>query len=306
MKLTTAKVKSSNAYSDDLNSTGFGIVIHITLLAIGLLFVTPAVFGQQNESFTTVKLYTNLYTQTENFDQGGSRITDTARRSFVTNILELNFFNPQKKIDWGIDAYFRASRDHSSNDSPLETLRYENNGRTAQTSFSHIGPKLSWRFSEKIPGLSSKFILLIPLGQNGQNLNSSIPSLDNTGVQFWSQLNYNGKLAEQLYGYAELSVVARLGRDALPHNDVFIPFKVFLSYFPLQAVGIFSYADYTPTITNPSAFYFQAGGGLKIFPSPSWEIELSGGSFLAGKNTGAGYSLNLGLAYKIPSKKNGG
>ena len=254
--------------------------------------------GQGTGPYTQVKLYTNLYSQTSNFDRTSAQIDDTVRRSFVTNIVELNFYRPEKRSWWGIDAYFRASRQAPVDESPFKVLRYENNMANAQTSFSHVGPKFHWRPSEDNENLWFKFILLAPLG-GSTVATSNIPALDNSGFQFWSQVNYNTKLADGLYGYGELSFVSRFGRDATPTSDFFVPIKAFLSYFPIQGFGIFGFVDFTPTISSPTAFYFQAGGGVKFFPSQLWEIELSSSSFLAGKSSGAGYNFNLGLSYKI-------
>jgi|GEM_PF-2599887 len=268
------------------------------LLSLMLSFAVHA----QDKPYTEIKLYTNLYSQTENFDENADKIKDVSRRSFVTNIIELNFQNPNKQIWWGIDGWFRASLLHDEDDSPFQALKYQSNGNTAQTAFSHIGPKLIWKPSKKDPNLSTKFLALIPLGGGTTNIGSNIPALDNSGFQLWSQINYNKKLADGLYGYGEFSVVARLGRNNLPENDVFIPIKGFLSFFPSQGVGIFGFFDYTPTITNPTAYYFQPGGGVKFFPSKKWEIELSASKFVAGQNAGAGFSANLGLTYRIKSK----
>ena len=142
-------------------------------------------------------------------------------------------------------------------------------------------------------------VLLVPLANGSSAFSSNIPSLDNSGFQLWSQVNYNAQLAEGLYGYGEISIVARFGRNTIPENDVFVPIKAFLTYFPMSGLGLFGYFDYTPTFSDPNAFFFQAGGGIKAFPTDKWEIELSGANFWAGKNAGAGYSVNLGLGYRI-------
>jgi hypothetical protein len=267
-----------------------GLILSFSMIA--------SVVGQSTESFTQVKLYTNLYSQTSNFDQTAVQVDDTVRRSFVTNILELNFIRPEKRSWWGIDAYVRASRQGPKSENPLKVLAYENNGLNAQTSLSHIGPKFNWRPVEEHENLWLRFILLAPLG--GSNLSASnIPALDNSGFQFWSQINYNAKLAEALYGYGELSIVARLGRDAIPKSDLFIPIKAFLTYFLNQKLGLFGFVDFTPTISSPTAFYFQGGGGVKLFPNNQWEIELSSSRFVAGKSSGAGLNFNIGLSHKF-------
>ncbi len=269
----------------------FSVIIQISVILCGL--------AQSSAPYTEVKLYNNLYSQTSNFDASATRFDDIVRQSFITNIIELNFHNPTKRTWWGIDAYVRASRKSPTDESPFKVLNYESNGQNAQTSFSHIGPKLYWKPNAENDNLALKFLLLIPVDGQSSTFNSNIPSLDNSGFQLWSQINYNAKLAEGLYGYGELSLVARLGRDAMPESDFFIPMEVFLSYFVHSGIGLFGYLDYTPTVSSPTSFYFQSGGGVKIFPSKDWEIELSAGKFLAGKSSGAGYSINLGLTHQF-------
>ena len=279
------------------------VIMKRTLIFLLITVSLTSVIAQSQGPFTEIKLYTNLYSQTANFDVGSTKFTDTVRRSFVTNILEINLHQPQKRIWWGLDAYFRASRQDPIDESPFKVLSYQSNGQNAQTSLSHIGPKLNWRPNPDNDNLYIKLIMLVPVGGSNTTSTSTLPALDNSGFQFWSQVNYNAKLAEKLYGYGELSIVGRFGRDGEPSSDIFIPIKTFLSYFPAEAIGVFGFLDFTPTITTPNAFYFQPGGGIKIFPSKQWQIELSASSFVAGKNSGAGYSFNLGLSYKIVKNK---
>ena len=253
--------------------------------------------GQESGSHKLyTKLYNNLYSQTDLFNSNGDKMPDTSRRSFITNILEVAFMN-ERRLWFGFDAYLRASKRHDIDDSPFQVLSYENNGLNATAKFSQIGPKLIWRPRAKNQNFYTKFLLLLPLDNKAQNISAGIPTLDNTGTQLWIQAAYNAKLAEKLYAYIEITAVNRWGRKVEPKSDFFVPLKSFFSYFPLPKVGIFGFSDFTPTISNPTSFYLQLGGGVKVFPSDNFEIELSGSKFLVGKSVGAGYTINLGVSY---------
>jgi hypothetical protein len=275
----------------------------ITLLLLFLWGLTNSL-SAQSESYPAikknktlyVKLYNNVYSQESTYNSNGKKISDSVRRSFVTNILEVSFMN-NKRIWFGFDAYYRASRQDPKGASPLKVLSYENNGLNAQASFSHLGPKLMWKPISGNDKLTTKVLLLFPLAKSVQQISAGIPSLDNSGTQFWIQMAYNAKLAEHLYGYLEVSAVSRWGRNGDPSSDFYTPLKAFISYFPVGSMGLFTFSDLTPTISNPTSYYFQAGGGVKIFPTKDFEIELSVSRFLAGKSAGAGHTINLGLAY---------
>lgn len=290
--------RSRNKYTVNMS-----LRIPFLFILLTALIATRSI-AQETPPEIAFKLYNNLYSQKANYDDDSKRVTDRYRRSFITNILEVTIKPHHKRFDWGFDTYYRASLQHAPADSPFDVAKYQSNALTAQHGLSHIGPKLILRPTKKNEQLQLKFIGLIPIGGGQTNLSSSIPALDNSGLQLWSQVNYNGKLLEQVYGYAELSFVGRLGRDNAPKNDLFIPIKGFLSYFPFSKAGIFGWIDYTPTIASTPGYYFQAGGGIKLFPAEGWEVELSTSQFLAGRNVGAGYSFNLGLGYVVkPEEK---
>lgn len=277
--------------------------LSIQLIVLMLSVIISTAHSQDHPPKIHFKLYNNLYSQQANFNDDGDKVDDTFRRSFMTNILEVTVKPHGKRLEWGFDAYYRASLQHPRGESPFEVAKYQSNAQTAQHGFSHLGPKIILKPSKKHDQLNLKFIALLPLGGGQTNLSSTIPALDNSGVQLWSQVNYNGKLIEQVYGYAEVSLVGRFGRDTEPKNDLFIPIKGFVSYFPFSAVGVFGWVDFTPTIASVSGYYFQSGGGLKFFPAKNWEIELSTSKFLAGRNVGAGYTINLGLGYQLEPKE---
>jgi hypothetical protein len=55
--------------------------------------------------------------------------------------------------------------------------------------------------------------------------------------------------------------------------------------------------ELNPTFGNSSGYFLQAGGGIKYFVGNRFELETVATAFVAGRNAGAGYTLNLGLRY---------
>jgi hypothetical protein len=250
-------------------------------------------------AYLDLKLYNNVYSQLQTFDETGNAIDLDERNSFLTSIAQITFGN-NRRLHFGLDVYFRASRTDGRDKGAFNVLRLENNQTNALTAFTHFGPKVIWKPIKSKPGFSIKSVFLVPLNSQPTASNSNLPFVDNSGNQLWVHFAYNAQISSSWYLYSELTSVHRFDRNASPPDDSFLPMKVFLSYYPKQAgLGLFTFFDYTPTISAPTAHYIQIGGGIKIYPFEFFEIELSGGKFIAGNNTGAGSSFNLGLGYRL-------
>lgn len=271
----------------------------LLFLSIFILF-SPYSEAQHGDLNLYAKWYNNLYTQTKSFDENGNRMEEAARTSFLTSILEITA-NQNDHWNFGFDLYYRASYRDSTKGSPFEVLKLRNNNVDARAALSHVGPKLVWspRRNEYIT-----LLFLIPLDNTPSPVTSDIPFLDNTGYQAWLRYGVNIHTGKQWYTFLELAGVYRFDRQGVTDpSDLLVPVKIFQSYFfPKLPIGLFLSSDFTSTFGSSYAYYWQLGGGVKIYPGHNWEIELSYGTFVLGKNNGAGESINLGVAHKWPLK----
>lgn len=105
-------------------------------------------------------------------------------------------------------------------------------------------------------------------------------------------------LADNFQVFAEADINYYFDEGILTkHSLISISGKAFFSYFPNSKITFYAMAEHTPTLEGPwgKNNYSQAGVGGKYLITPHFEIETLFAKFIAGKNNGAGQSINLGL-----------
>jgi hypothetical protein len=235
-----------------------------------------------------IKIFNNLYTQTAFFNSDAKKVNLNERSTFFTNISSF-LLGVKPNINIGFDVYIKSVRNSGESSSPLSVLKFSsgNNTRTALTS---IAPKIKLSPFAKLRNFSFQTLVLIPLASG----TDETPFLDYDDVQWWTQFFFDKMLTNTLLVYLENGWFIRFGNDETAVNS---PIKAILNYYPSN-----KWTVYLPTELNPkwdgvswSAYYFQAGLGLKYQVTANLELETLFTKFFKGKQQGAGVTYNLGI-----------
>ena len=253
---------------------------------------TPSVLIQEG-SFE-LKMFNNIYTQTNFFNQQGEKEAQS-RSTFYTGIIDF-LYGSSKNLNIGFNVFLRGSRFDSPSSSFTDILKFENNAQ-ARFTISHIGPSIKISpFKNK--KYSIKSILLIPIASDLDGSREGQPFLDNHAFQMWNQLFYDTKISEKFRLFTEVTTILKLDTNFdFNKSAALIPMKAFISYFPNTFLSVYTFADFTPSIATSIPYYLQTGIGSKIVLFNKFEIELMYSEFIAGKLNGAGKTYNLGLRY---------
>ena len=198
-----------------------------------------------------------------------------------------------RNINWGFDINVRSVRLDSTNTSPFKIFQFENNDYS-RTTIGFIGPKIKFAPFKNIEKLSVQSSFWIPVSKNMEGT----PWLAWQKLTFWTQVFYDYKLSEKFNLFSEVDVLMRIKEKQSSTSHVMLPISSFLSYFPNSKSTVYVNAQYAPTIsTDGYAYFAKAGVGAKLQLFPSFEIEVSASNFFAGKNQGAGGTIDFGLRY---------
>jgi hypothetical protein len=247
---------------------------------------TPSTLLSPGE--TEIKIFNNLYTQTAFFDSDANKVDLNARSTYFTNISSF-LVGVKPNINIGFDVYFKSVRNGGESSSPLSVFQFSsgNNTRTALTSFA---PKIKLSPFSKLRNFSIQTLLLIPLASDADET----PFLDYDDVQWWTQFFYDKMLTNTLLVYLENGWFLRFGND---ETAITSPTKAILNYYPSNKWTVYLPTEFTPKWDNASwsAYYFQAGVGLKYQLTTNLELETLFTKFFEGKQQGAGVTYNLGV-----------
>jgi len=237
-----------------------------------------------------VKEFLNLYTQTEYFDDDAERRKQNSRSTYFTSTTSVGY-GFKRNVNLGFDLYLKSVLNDDEDASAFEILSFpsDDNARTALTG---IAPKVKISPIRSIPTLSIQTLLLIPFGDDFED----VPFLDYNGVQWWTQLFYDYSVGGDFLVYVESDYYWRLDTDI----ETFVtPLKLILQYYPADRWTVYGLGEYSPSWNDGSmsAYYTQLGFGLKYQLLPNLEVESLVSMFPAGRNKGAGSTVNLGLRF---------
>lgn len=258
--------------------------------------LTPALLLPAGQS--EVKFFHNLYSQTAWYNAAGRRIAADERSTFFTAIGE---WRVGWKPRWnaGLMTFFRSVRYDRPQSNPLAVFRWGNDGLTARTALTHLGPTVRWLPLPDSRTTSLKASLLLPLAPDLQGTRTGRRYLEHDGYQLWIQALYDRRLAEEWQLYAEAALWIRLDRRFRTTNSyAVVPLRAFLSWLPREIFTAYTFVEWSGVPTEPLRnYYLQWGAGMKWYPHRRFELELMASDFFAGAQNGAGWTANLGWRY---------
>ncbi len=255
---------------------------------------TPSALLQKGQ--VEVKLFQNLYTQTSFYNTDGDDQALAQRSTYFTSLNSFVFGSTDsRRLNVGFDVNIKSVLNADPESSPLEVLKFANDGVTGRTAVSSVGPTLKWQPIADWKRVSVYSHFWVPTAENMDGAAGG-PFLEYQQFQWWNQLFFDRTLWNgdwQVFTSIEAWWRFGNGREDL----VQLPMSTFLSWFPSDRFTVYGMTQYTPTARSGGTFFVQSGIGGKWQFTRTWELELSYTDFWAGNNAGAGQTFNVGFRY---------
>lgn len=274
------------------------VLIAITVFVFELGFsqsnlqnYTPSILFQKGD--WEYKTFQNLYTQTKQFDDAGSKIDKGQRETFFTSINQF-LYGINGQINVGLDVWIKSSNNSADAFSPSSGL-------------TGIGPKIKIAPFKDIPRLSLQSTYLINTSDDPEGANGSRYFLEwdaNLWLnQFFFDLPLNDK--SQLFFQQAFWYRMTKSTSSVENNFLETQTSIFYSYFPNSRWTIYGMSEYFPRhydLTNEKgeaffSYFVQSGVGVKYQLVPNLiELETLYTNFWKGsEGEGAGETINLGI-----------
>ncbi|MFB0924323.1 MAG: hypothetical protein QMB65_03415 [Vicingaceae bacterium] len=287
-----------------MNNTGF-------LFTVTLLLLTQIVNGQElnkrsvqdytpsvliSKGQTEFKLFNSLYTQTQFFDKEGSKLDGGGRSTFFTSIAEYNY-GLSSRVTLGGEMWFRSVYNGASESSPTNVLTFSNSNQ-ARSGINLAGIKVKFNPVKKWERFSFQSGLMLSVISDPQSKKLDRPFLDNNRHLWISKFLYDKKISSKFQLFAQLSSWVSIDKELAEENTgIATPFDLFVSYFPNKKFTIYLQNQFWPSIGSEglSSYFIQEGLGVKYQLAKGIELESSYTMFVAGEDTGAGQTFNIGV-----------
>lgn len=270
---------------------------------------TPSVLLEKGK--WELNSFYNLYTQAQDRDAEGNSIKLGERQTFLNAMYQLTHgISSSGKLNIGLDIWASRVLYDPDEGSPFKVLTF-NDGRFSRTAVTGIGPRVRYVPFKGLNGFSIQSTFLFPIADNLEGP----PFTGHDRYTWFTQFFYDMKLTAQWRLFLETDFLYRIDRDGERPNFFRIPLSAFLSYFLRdQRTSVFVFSQYAPRFTNVQAdfvdengfreeefglegWFTQIGIGAKYQVTPKLGLEVSYANFIASRQDGGGYALNLGFRY---------
>jgi hypothetical protein len=252
---------------------------------------TPSVLI--NKGKMEFKMFNNLYTQTQFFDEEGTKKDGGNRSTFFNSIINFNY-GLSSRFTIGGELWFKSTKVGSS---PFGVLSFTND-ENSRSAISGVGMKVKFNPIKKWGKLSVQSTLLVNVLSDPESENLDQPFLDNNRHQWITKVYYDYQFGDKFSLFTQLSTWVSIDKE-LGNDDmgVAVPIDLFLSYFATKKITFYMQNQYWPSLGDDgiSSYFYQSGLGAKYLISNGIEVEGLYTKFLFGENSGAGETFNLGL-----------
>ncbi len=261
---------------------------------------TPSILFQKGE--WEIVSFFNLYTQTEARDRMGNIQSLGQRQTFLNTNYQFTYgVSGSGRFNIGLDLTINRVVYDNEEESPVKVLY--GSGDYSRTVVSAVGPRVRFVPFAKLTNLSIESTFLFPLAKNLE----SPQFVAHDRYTWWTRLFYDLKLNSNWRLFLESGFLYRIKRSDSQDDFFRIPTSIFVNYLPIPKVSLYAFGQYAPlfeTVANEvdeqfglNSWFTQVGIGMKYQLLPALEIEGSYGKFIASRNDGAGYLINLGLRF---------
>lgn len=240
-----------------------------------------------------IKLFNNLYTQTESTFASD----DGIRQTFFTATLEAyTGVGSNRRVNLGFIARGRSNvvggRD------TFDVFQFDGESGTARSGITAFAPSIKFVPFSGVNNFSIQSSLFIPLIDNeteqGVFLEQDGFVLQN---RFFYDYNFPGN---EWQIFAELTSEYNFGNDddSFANDSLNLNPGIFLSYFPSSKFTVLVLAQHSQRIDLGNEFeqdFTALGGGAKYQLTDELNIEALYTNFVRGNNTGLGETFNLGF-----------
>ncbi len=244
------------------------------------------------------RFFSNVYSQTHFFNQNRSRISQNNRTTYFTEIVQWSY-GLNKRFNIGIDFLYKRVRIDPDQGSVFRVFERADHP-LAQAGITGIGPKVRWVPFASFPRLNIQSTLYFPVKKDLEGQGSGKPFLDYDRLFLWTQINLDKMFGQKWQIYGGMDIWYR-SANSFKKEDMILasPLKLIISYFPGRKSSLYTLSEITPTYGENliSSWYSQMGLGFKYFLTEHFESEFLVSRFVAGRNSGAGSTFNLGLRY---------
>lgn len=249
-------------------------------------------------------IFNNLYTQTEEADESGSR-SKVARASFFTSTIKVFYGNSkEKRTNIGLIATLKSN---SFKSDALSALAFSDNKVDQRAGFTSIAPAIKFTPIKNVGNFSIQSSFTIPLADPDDVegvFDEGIPYLDRNSYVFNNQFFFDKSFASdkfQIFTEIDFTLIFGEKGKGFANNSISVPASVFLSYFPNSKSTVYTMLQHVPTYgLGDSGFdqeFTQFGLGGKYQLTDRLNLELLFSDFFRGTSSGLGETYNLGLRY---------
>jgi len=258
-----------------------------------------------NKGQWDIKFFNSLYTQTVRTDQGSSSVT-IPRETFFTNTTEIyTGISENSRVNIGFIFQIRSNTFGGAD--ALDVFKFEDNA-SARSGLTTIAPSIRIQPFASIANFSLKSSVYLPIFKDKANA----PYLDKRSVFWETKFFYDNTFGDNKWQvFTEVDLGFNFGEkstnadadsnvtERFTNNSLFLPFGVFLSYFPSTKITIFVNAKQAFLIDLGNDFtqnYTSLGFGGKFQLTRVLNVEVSFDKFVRGNNfQGLGQTFSLGL-----------
>lgn len=254
-----------------------------------------------------IKFFNSLYTQNKTTDEGDTSF-NIPRQNFFTNTTEIyTGISDNSRVNVGIIIQGRANT--FGGQDVFSVFSFLDNSTDARSGLTTIAPSIRFQPIASFPNFSLTSSVYLPVFKDTPNA----PYLDKRSVFWETKFFYDKTFASGDWQiFTEMDLGFNFGEkreDANPsnanigerfaNNSLFLPFSVFLSYFPSDKSTVFVNGQQAFLLDLGNDFsqrYTQFGFGGKYQISNVLNLEVSYGKIVTGNNfQGLGHTISLGL-----------
>lgn len=252
-----------------------------------------------------IKFFNSLYTQTKKTDTGSNSVT-IPRETFFTNTTEI-YTGISEKSRVNIGFIFQIRSNTFGGADALNVFKFEDNA-SARSGLTTFAPSIRVQPFAGTPNFSFTSSVYLPIFKDKANT----PYLDKRSVFWETKFFYDNTFGDDKwqvftevdlgFNFGEKSSDADVDSNAterFANNSLFLPFGVFLSYFPSTKTTVFVDAKQFFLIDLGNDFSQNStslGFGGKYQLTDVLNLEVSFDKFVRGHNfQGLGQTFSLGL-----------
>ncbi|MCH7525499.1 MAG: hypothetical protein IIC74_11020 [Bacteroidetes bacterium] len=252
-----------------------------------------------------IKFFNSLYTQTKKTNAGSNSVS-IPRETFFTNTTEIyTGISENSRINIGFIFQIRSNTFGGAD--ALDVFKFEDNA-SARSGLTTIAPSIRVQPFASTPNFSFTSSVYLPIFKDKANA----PYLDKRSVFWETKFFYDNTFGDDKwqiftevdlgFNFGEKSTDADADSNVIErfaNNSLFLPFGVFLSYFPSTKTTIFVNAKQAFLIDLGNDFsqnYTSLGFGGKFQLTRVLNVEASFDKFVRGNSfQGLGQTFSLGL-----------